>query len=254
MSALVLAALLGCFGEKPDAEATGYVVSLVDTFQPRQLFLIFEEGTSEADAEAVIAATDSTVLNYTPSRRHYLIETPLGYSLQEIHDQLESDSRISVCMPNFLMYIDTWGTHILMAEDGSGQLYWFAGTGTDALQEVALEYIVRVRGFHRGEDPEGVPIVDVQSVWPLGERVVRKGGTITLIDRGSEGVVVILIDDDGDAWELLGELAEEIAGLPGIEGAEIAVDGCERHVSVTSRAGGREFRVTAYGPSSPGPG
>ena len=247
LSAPVLAALLGCFGEKPDAEATGYVVSLVDTFQPRQLFLIFEEGTPEDDMLAVIQSAGATVLSQNPARpQNFLVETPLGYSLQEIHDHLESDSRISVCMPNFLMYIDTWGTHILMAEDGSGQLYWFAGTGTDALQEVALEYIVRVRGFHRGEDPEGVPIMDVQSVWPLRERVVQKQGTITLIDRGSEGVVVILIDDDGDAWELLGELAEEIAALPGIEGADIAVDGCERHVSVTSRAGGLEFRVTSY--------
>ena len=100
--ALASVVLLGCEKE-PDTEATGYVGSLVDTFRPRQLVVWFEDGTPESDMEAVVQATGSTVISHAPGSTHYLIETPLGYCLQEIHDEIESDLRVTVCMPNLLM-------------------------------------------------------------------------------------------------------------------------------------------------------
>ncbi len=244
----VWATISGCIGgPEPDTEAEGYVTSYVNTFMPRQLMVWFVDGTSETDAEAVIATSGSSVLWSDPIDPIYmLIGTPLGYSLLEINDTLEADPLVDFCLPNFIGYFDTFGFHGLMAEDGSAMSYWLRESGVD-LQSVAYEYIVRVRGFYQGEANEGVGIMNVTSVEILRDRVVRRGGRITLIDRGSDGVAVVLVDGlQGKAWELLGPLAQEIAGLSSVEGAVISVRGCERPESVTSRAGGRELRVVSY--------
>ncbi len=245
LPAIAVAVLLGC-EPIPDTEAEGYVTPYINTFAPRQLMVWFKDGVTEAEAETVISATGSTVSHGPIITERYLIETPLGYSLQEINDTLEADPLVDFCVPNFYMYIATFGFYGLMAEDASAMTYWLRESGVD-LQSVACEYIVRVRGFYEGEANEGIGIMKVTSVEILRDRVVRWGGTITLIDRGSDGVAVVLVDGlQGKAWELLGPVAEEIAGLSDIDGALISVRGCERPDSFTSRAGGRELRVVSY--------
>ncbi len=244
LPAIAVAVLSGCEWI-PDTEAEGYVTSHENTFVPRQLMVWFVGGTSETDAEAVIATSGSSVFRFYTSS--LLIETPLGYSLQEIEAALEAHPLVYFCVINAIGYeCVPSGSHRLMAEDGSGQTYWLREGRVD-LQSVAYEYVVRVRGFYEGESNQGVGIMKVTSVQILRDRVVRWGGTITLIDRGSEGVAVILVDGlQGKAWELLGPVAEEIAGLADVDGALIGVRGCERPVSLTSRAGGRELRVVSY--------
>lgn len=226
-------------------EAEGYVVDLYPPYPPRQLFAWYESGTAEADAQAAIAATGSTVIEHAPGSTDYLIETPLGKSLQEVMDELESNPSFPATVTDAGDgIIDALFYYELMAEEESGRVWYL--TGGSFLRDVELEYVVRVRGSKRWTAVDGTPVIDPVSADILRDRVVQKHGTIALVDRGAEGTVVILVEDSGDAWELLGVLAGEIAALSGIDGAGVTVDGCERPVSLTSRAGGLELRVTSY--------
>jgi hypothetical protein len=243
-----LLVLLSCadnVDRKFGSEASGYVVSLVGDFVPRQLVLAYPDGTSEDDALVAIAATGSTVLQHTPGTTRYLIETPLGKSLQEIIAQLSASPLSPACMPNFVMHSNCYGPYILMAHDESGQLRWLRDQGA-GLESVALEYVVRVRGDCVGRDPGGIPVMNAGWVEILDDRVVEKHGTIALFDGGSGDAIVILVDDSAAAWEVLGPVTDEIASVPGIQGAGITLSGCELPPGLTSRAGGLQMRAAAY--------
>lgn len=240
--------MLGCVDNvdpKFSSEASGYIISLVGDFEPRQLILIFEDGTGEKEAQEKIAGTDSIVLQHTSGTIRYLIETPLGKSLREIMDHLSENKPSISISPNFITHSNCYGTYILMTEDESEQLYWLNDLGA-GLQSVALEHTIRVRGDCIGQDPSGIPVMDAGWVEILGDRVVQKHGTITLVDRGFGETVVILMDDSGAAWELLGPVADEIADIPNIQESSITVNSCERPPSLNSRVGGLEIRVVAY--------
>ncbi len=225
-------------------QAEGYVARCTQTmFSPRELGVEALDGTSEAEMEAVIASTGSTVVSHAPGSAWYGIKTPLGYGLQEVMDDLLAEPCVSSCSPSWIN-ICGLAPYLLMAEDGSGTLWPLAGGVDPGLEDVVLEYIVRVRG--REVDIDGIPYLDVTSLDIIRDRVLEKRGTIALVDRGSEEVVVILVEESGAAWELLGPVAEEIAALSDVDGKTATIHGCERPLSLTSRAGGLELRVTSY--------
>ncbi len=246
----LLVGVVGCDNErKPQTEATGYVYSKAGLFTPREMTVSFDgEVPDEAYINALIESSGATILHCTfrrPDFAMYLVKTPLGKSLAEVGAELSVDSSAPNWSPNFVFFADST-SELLYAEDGSRPLFELRPGIVHLPPDIALEFIVTVRGF-RGENWADIPTLEVAWVDVLRERVVTKSGALSVISRGVDlGVVVILVEGDGKAWELLGSAAGEIAQLPGVDGAHVTVTGCERHMSPASRAGGYWFRVNSY--------
>jgi hypothetical protein len=232
------------------AQATGYVTSYVDTFEPRQLVVTFVDAADIGEAQAIVdvVSTDATVLSYNAGTRVGLVETPLGYSLDEISTGLEAlTSDVVSAIPDYVLHADTFGTHMLVSEDGTRDVAWLSDRGA-GLQAVAYEFIVRVHGTRVGGAPDGVAIMDVESVEITGDRVVQKGGALTLVDRSGDGLgtIAILVDDlRGEEWELVGTVAVDIAATVA-DGSLISVTGSELLPGTASRAGGLSMRAASY--------
>ncbi len=227
------------------AQATGYVKSYVDSFEPRHLVVEFDSAADMATAQAIVdgVSTDAIVTDYNDVTHVGLVETPPGYSLDEISTGLELlTSDVVSAIPD---YVSASGTHLLVSEGGTREIAWLRELGFD-LQAVAYEYIVRVSGAYDGQAAGGVGVMDVESLEIVSDRVVRKGGTVTLVVRGVGDTVVVLVDALRDeAWELVGTVADVIAGAV-LDGTLISVTGTELLPSLTSRAGGLSVSVASY--------
>lgn len=226
------------------AQGDGYVRSYVGTFEPRELVVVFvAAGFVEANADALVAASHATTLSKDLGSYTYLVETELGYGLQEVADLFDLDAQVESCSPNPLVYAETFGSHMLANEDALADRCWLRGDAAE-LQSVAYEFSVRVRGLYEGEASPGIGIMDVTSVEILGERIVQKGGTVTVVDRGGGDLAVILVDAlREEAWELTGTVA---AAMTGLGGSLVSVHGAELLPNLDSRAGGLELRATSY--------
>jgi len=230
------------------AQATGFVRA-ADTFEPRGLEVIFENGTDSAAADGIVAGLgigatlDSFVLGPPPVG---IVETPLGYSLNETSVLLEAEIGVVSASEVSVPYVGAPTEYLLVSEDGAREVAWLREGGTD-LSPLEYEYVVRVEGTHDVLGGTDIGVLDVESIEVTGDRVVQKGGTITLVARGGPLPVVNLVDEfREEAWELVGTVADEIAALPALDGALISVTGTELPPSLTSYAGGLSLEATAY--------
>jgi hypothetical protein len=240
-----MAAVPSC-DQTTHAQATGYVTSYVDTLEPRQLVVTFVSAGNIGAAQAVVNPTGATVLSYNAGTLTGLVETPLGYSLDEMIADLEALAGVNSAMPNYILHADTFGTHMLVSEDGTRDVAWLSDRGA-GLQAVSYEFIVRAHGTRVGGAPDGVAIMDVESVEITGDRVVQKGGALTLVDRSGDGLgtIAILVDDlRGEEWELVGTVAADIVATVA-DGSLISVTGSELLPGTASRAGGLSMRAAS---------
>jgi len=226
-------------------EAVGYISTDLNLFKPRELVVYFSESAPAAEVQAALDSVPAEVLFQYPSTYLYTIRTALGYSLEEIMAILRQSPWLVAVVPNYAWRFESYGIYWLEALDTGEVLVWF----NDEPGVPPLEQIVLVEGWVERIAPDGHPFLKVSNILALIDRIILRAGTVVLVDRGPEGVVVILEEADGAAWELLGPLAEEIHSLAEASpGLALTVRGVEIFPSLTSRAGGLSLRVTAYQP------
>lgn len=228
-------------------EAKGYINTDVAQFKPRELVVMFFDTATDLEIQNLLSSLQLEVISHYPATPLYGVRTPLGYSLEEMETQLEASPLVESAAPNYLGHLDSgfYGTYWLLDPDTDEILWWF----NQEPNAPPLEKIVRALGKKKYVAPDGKPHVVLLSVEVLEDRIISLAGTVLLVDRGPEGVVVILEEADGAAWELLGPLADEIRSLAEASpGLALTVRGVEIFPSLTSRAGGLSLRVTAYQP------
>ena len=228
-------------------QAVGYISTDLNLFKPRELVVRFSESAPAAEVQAALDSAQAEVLFQYPSTYLYTIRTALGYNLEEIMAVLRQSPWLIAVVPNYVGSIPEarWGVYRLLGQESGDVLLWF----NDEPGVPPLEQIVLVEGWVERIAPDGHPFLKVSNILALTDRIIRLVGTVALVDRGLEGVVVILEEADGAAWELLGPLAEEIRSLAEASpGLALTVRGVEIFPNLTSRAGGLSLRVTAYQP------
>lgn len=232
------------------AQATGYVRA-ADTFEPRRLDVEFTSANDIVAAQAVVdlVSTDATVLTFDAGPpRVGVVETPLGYSLDEMITDLEALAGVVSAAQDPLPYPGAPTGYLLMSEDGMREVAWLREGGV-VLSPLEYEFVVRVEGTHDALAGTDVGVLNIESVTAAGDRVVQKGGTITLVDRSGDGLgtKVVLVDDLREkAWEIVGDsaLVSEIIALG--DGALVSVTGTELAPGLTSYAGGLSLSVVSY--------
>jgi len=233
------------------AQATGYVRA-ADTFSPRRLDVEFTSAGDIAAAQAVVdlVSTDATVLTFVAGPpRVGLVETPLGYSLEEMIVDLEVLAGVVSASQILDPYVGAPTEYLLVSEDGTREVAWLNGDAGE-LQAVEYQKIVRFEGTHDLGGAASIGVLNIESIEVEGDRVVQKGGTLTVVDRTADVAgwyVAVLVDDlRKEAWEIADDSAvvSEIIALG--DGTLISVTGTELAPSLTSYAGGLSVRAGTY--------
>ncbi len=230
----------------PDAVAlTGVILSNVMEIDPRQVHVYFLSDVPEDQALALIDSSGATIIDTWPIRNAYYVETPLGTSLLEATEYFEASVLVENVYTGVRGLGISAGSHRLTTEEGG--LYWLFNYDRydwAHLDGFMREWIVEVRGIQTHDNLEGAPAVEVYSVVALAPNYLTVHGTITL--AGPAGEYVLLIADSGEVWELLGPVADEIAGLSDIDGVDVTVTGIDKGVSMDAHSGGLRFEVNSY--------
>jgi len=232
------------------AQATGFVRP-ADTLEPRWLEVTFDGGTDQTAAEGIAASTSCTLISFVPGTPPVgIFETPLGYSLTEKIAELTGTSGVSGAPVEVLdVYPSPLASYILVSEDGMREVAWLNGDAGE-LQAVEYQKIVRFEGTHDLGGAASMGVLNIESIEVTGDRVVQKGGTLTVVDRTADVAgwyVAVLVDDlRGEAWEIVGDsaLVSEIIALG--DGTLVSVTGTELAPSLTSYAGGLTLSAASY--------
>lgn len=215
------------------------------TTQPvlREVVVSFVEATPQADMLAVIDGLGAAVLTQYPLvPEMFLVETPLGCSLNEAVAYFEASPLVQSADVHMLMLvIDPSTGHYLAMEGGTEHLFHDDPAYLDAF---VREWVVEVRGMLDYARLGGVPAVDVCRVDVIGPNYLTIHGTVALAGPSDE--YLLLIADSGDVWELLGSVADEVADLSAIDGAGITITGIDKGVSVDAHSGGLVLDASSY--------
>ena len=222
----------------------GVIYSNFSVPVPRRILLLFVEGTPQAEIIAVIDSFGASLLYqsfYTPE--FVVVKIPIGRSLREAVAYFDADPAVAIAMLNWGGPGVFAGFYRLESQNG---VDWLFHDDLDYLENFAREGIVEVRGIVTWENVEyvGSSSVEVYSVRKLALNEFTLHGTIRL--EGVSAPYLLLIDDAGRVWELLGQTAETIAALSDIDGAGITVTGLYKGVSMDAHSGGLQLQVNAF--------
>lgn len=221
---------------------TGVIYSNMMEIYPRHMYVNFFDDVADVEALALIDSFGATYLHHSAGWNMYYVQTPIGASLQEACDHFEASELVEYACPSMFGCMISAGGHRLVTEND--ELYWLFHDDWDYLDGFMREWVVEVRGIQTYDNLEGAPAVEVYSVRIIEPNYLTFHGTITLAGPSDE--YLLLVDDSGDVWELLGSAAEEIAGLSDIDGAGVTVTGIDKGVSTEAHSGGLQLEVSSY--------
>ena len=166
---------------------TGVIGRRSSLFMPRELTVLFLDGTSQWEMEAVLQGCGLAQYDQSVGLpRYFKATTPLGLSLNEAIACLRADPRVEAVGPNWRICICA-GTHSF-AESSGGGVWLFPSTETleAELDEWTREWIVEVVGIEMYDSLEGAPAVEVTEVRPLGPNILTLSGTVAFDTPATE--------------------------------------------------------------------
>ncbi len=133
-------------------------------------------------------------------------------------------------------------------------MYSFSGGGgaalspTDQVPEWELdlwsrEWVVEITGIELDEAVLRRWVVPL-SIVPIAPNTLTLTGTFRLVGPASE--IPLLIEASGDAWHLLGSVADTMKQLLA-DGTPVTVTGIDKGMSADAPSGGLQFEVDTYG-------